>query len=153
MAVKPAIKPGDFPMRTSARNQFTGEIADVKHGAVNDEVTLRTEEGLAIVAVITHGSAASLGLAAGKPAFALVKASSVIVMVDVNSSQVSARNCIAGTVSAVTKGAVNAEVTISAGNAQIAAIVTNESVDRLGLVSGKAATAIFKASSVIIGVD
>lgn len=140
-------------MRTSARNQFTGTIADVKHGAVNDEVTLRTEHGLEIVAVITHGSAASLGLAAGKPAFALVKASSVIVMVDVNSNQVSARNCIAGTVSAVTKGAVNAEVTIGAGDAQVAAIVTNESVDRLGLASGKPATAIFKASSVIIGVD
>jgi molybdate transport system regulatory protein len=141
------------PMQTSARNQFAGEVTEVKHGAVNDEVTLRTQQGLAIVAVITHGSAASLGLAAGKKAFALIKASSVIVMVDVAKSQVSARNCIAGTVSAVTKGAVNSEVIISAGGAQIAAIITNESVDRLGLASGKAATAIFKASSVIVGVD
>jgi molybdate transport system regulatory protein len=129
-------------------------VVDVKHGAVNDEITLRTKDGLDIVAVITHGSAASLGLTQGKSAFAFVKASSVIVMVDVTSSQVSARNCIAGTVSAVTKGAVNAEVTIAApSGAQIAAIITNESVDRLGLASGKPATAIFKASSVIIGVD
>jgi molybdate transport system regulatory protein len=141
-------------MRTSARNQFVGELVDLKPGAVNDEVTLRAKDGLEIVAVITHASAASLGLAPGKAAFALVKASSVIVMVDVASSQVSARNCIAGTVSAVTKGAVNAEVIIAAaGGAQIAAIVTNESADRLGLASGKPAVAIFKASSVIIGVD
>ena len=141
-------------MRTSARNQFEGEVVELKHGAVNDEVTLRTQDGLEIVAVITHGSAASLGLAPGKPAFALVKASSIIVMVDVTSSQVSARNCIAGTVSAVTKGAVNAEVEIAApSGAQIAAIITNESVDRLGLTTGKSATAIFKASSVIVGVD
>lgn len=140
-------------MRTSARNHLAGEVAEVKHGAVNDEVTLRTPDGLEIVAIITHGSAASLGLAAGKPAFALIKASSVIVMVDVAKSQVSARNCIAGTVSAVTKGAVNSEVTIAASGAQIAAIITNESVDRLGLASGKPATAIFKASSVIVGVD
>jgi molybdopterin-binding protein len=143
----------EHDMQTSARNQFAGEVAEVKHGAVNDEVTLRTQDGLEIVAVITHGSATSLGLAAGKKAFALVKASSVIVMVDVAQSQVSARNCIAGTVSAVTKGAVNSEVIISAGGAQVAAVITNESVDRLGLASGKAATAIFKASSVIIGVD
>ncbi|MDE1182308.1 TOBE domain-containing protein [Paraburkholderia sp.] len=141
-------------MRTSARNHFAGQVSEVKAGAVNDEITLSTQDGLEIVAVITHGSAASLGLAVGKPAFALVKASSVIVMVDVDASKVSARNCIAGTVASVTKGAVNSEVIIAAqGGAQIAAIVTNESVDRLALASGTAAAAIFKASSVIVGVD
>ncbi|WMY07160.1 TOBE domain-containing protein [Paraburkholderia phenoliruptrix] len=140
-------------MQTSARNQFAGEVVDITHGAVNDEVTLRTADGLEIVAIITHGSATTLGLSAGKRAFALVKASSVIVMVDVSKNQVSARNCIAGTVTGVTKGAVNSEVTIEAGGAQIAAIVTNESVERLGLAAGKAASAIFKASSVIVGVE
>lgn len=140
-------------MKTSARNQFAGEVVQLTHGAVNDEVTLRTVDGLDIVAIITHGSAKTLGLAAGKQAFALVKASSVIVMVDVSKDQVSARNCIAGTVTAVTTGAVNSEVTIGAGSAQIAAIVTNESVERLGLAVGQAATAIFKASSVIVGVE
>ena len=141
-------------MRTSARNQFEGEVVELKHGAVNDEITLRTKDGLEVVAVITHGSATSLGLSQGKAAFALVKASSVIVMVDVSGSQVSARNCIAGAVVSVTKGAVNAEVAIAAPNgAQIAAIITNESADRLGLAAGKPATAIFKASSVIVGVD
>src|SRR5262249_53399662 len=49
-------------MRTSARNQFAGTVADVKAGAVNDEITLRTQDGLEITAIITHGSAASLGL-------------------------------------------------------------------------------------------
>lgn len=141
-------------MRTSARNHFTGVIADVKHGAVNDEILLRTKDGLEVVAIITHGSAVSLGLEAGRAAFALVKASSVIVMVDVEKSQTSARNAIAGKVAAVTKGAVNSEVVIEAQDgAQVAAIITNESVDRLGLTKGAAATASFKASSVIIGVD
>jgi molybdopterin-binding protein len=83
----------------------------------------------------------------------LVKASSVIVMVDVTSAQVSARNAFAGTVSAVTKGAVNSEVIIDvSGGAQLAATITNQSVDRLALAAGKPATAIFKASSVIVGV-
>ncbi len=141
-------------MRTSARNHFSATVSAVKAGAVNDEITLRTADGLDLVAVITHGSAASLGLADGKPAFALVKASSVLVMVDADASKVSARNCIAGTVESVTKGAVNAEVIIkSAGGAQIAAIITNDSVDRLGLAAGKPASALFKASSVIVGVD
>jgi molybdate transport system regulatory protein len=141
-------------MRTSARNHFIGRIAEVKPGAVNDEVTLRAADGLEIVAIVTHGSAEALGLAAGVEAFALVKASSVLVMVDVDASRVSARNCVAGTVSVLTKGAVNAEVAITAaGGAQVVAIVTNDSADRLGLAVGQPATAIFKASSVIIGVD
>jgi molybdate transport system regulatory protein len=141
-------------MKTSARNHFEGQVVEVLNGAVNDQVTLRTQDGLDVVAIITHGSATSLGLSQGKAAFALVKASSVIVMVEMSSQHVSARNCIAGAVSNVTKGAVNAEVTIAApGGAQIAAIITNESVDRLGLAPGKAASAVFKASSVIIGVE
>ena len=141
-------------MRTSARNHFEGQVVDVKTGAVNDEVVLRTDKGLEIVAIITHGSAVALGLAVGAPAFALVKASSVIVMVDVANGQTSARNAFAGTVSGVTRGAVNGEVVITTQDgAQIAAIITNESVDRLGLVSGRAATASFKASSVIVGVE
>jgi molybdate transport system regulatory protein len=141
-------------MQTSARNHFVGQIAAIKTGAVNDEVILRTQNGLDIVAIITDGSAASLKLATGSPAFALVKASSVIIMTDADGSKVSTRNCIAGTVASVTKGAVNSEVAITApGGAEVVAIVTNDSVDRLGLTSGKAATAIFKASSVIVGVD
>jgi len=145
---------GEFLMRTSARNHFTGQVSVVTTGAVNDEITLRVDAGLEIVAIITHGSAAALGLAAGKPAFALVKASSVLVMVDGDGSNVSTRNRIAGTIASVLKGAVNAEVVVAGpGGAQIAAIITNDSVDRLGLVPGKPATALFKASSVIVGVD
>lgn len=141
-------------MQTSVRNHFAGHIADVKSSPVNDEVILQTDDGLDIVAIITRGSATSLGLDRNSAALALVKASSVIGMVDFDSSKISARNCIAGTVSAVAKGAVNAEVKINiADGAKIVSIITNESVDRLGLVIGKAATGIFKASSVIIGVE
>lgn len=141
-------------MRTSARNHFVGAIVEVTPGAVNDEVTLRAHDGLEIVAIVTHGSALSLGLAPGVAAFALVKASSVLVMVEVDAARVSARNCVTGTIGAVVKGAVNAEVTITApGGAEVVAIITNESADRLALAPGGTATAVFKASSVIVGVD
>lgn len=140
-------------MRTSARNHFTGEVSAVKTGAVNDEITLRVDAGLEIVAIVTHGSAQTLGLQPGTQAFALVKASSVIVMVDGDGSNVSTRNRIAGAVVSVEKGAVNAEVVIASHEgARIAAIITNDSVDRLGLAPGEPAVALFKASSVIVGV-
>ena len=141
-------------MQTSARNHFTGKVSAVKAGAVNDEITLKTADGLEIVAIITHGSAASLGLKEGSDAFALIKSSSVIVMVGADASKVSTRNCIEGTVASVTKGAVNAEVVIhAAGGAQIVSIITNDSVDRLGLATGSKASALFKASSVIVGIE
>jgi molybdopterin-binding protein len=53
----------------------------------------------------------------------------------------------------VKPGAVNTEVTISAGGLQIAAIITNDSATRLGLATGTPASAVFKASSVIIAVE
>lgn len=141
-------------MKTSARNQFSGIVGQVTAGAVNDEVTIKTDGGAQIVATVTHDSASRLGLKAGARAVALVKATSVIVMVDADASKVSARNFVDGKVTALTKGAVNADVTITGSNGLVvSAIITNNSVDRLGLAIGSAAAAMFKASSVIVGID
>ncbi|WP_199030648.1 molybdopterin-binding protein [Ralstonia sp. ASV6] len=139
-------------MKTSARNHFSGEITAIQSGAVNDEVTLKVGNA-SVVAVITQESSKSLGLAVGGKACALIKASSVIVMVDADPAKVSARNMFVGTVSSVKAGAVNSDVTISAGGLEIAAIITNDSVARLGLATGKPAAAVIKASSVILAVD
>ncbi|SDD05407.1 molybdenum-pterin binding domain-containing protein [Cupriavidus sp. YR651] len=141
-------------MQTSARNQFSGEVAGVTAGAVNDEVVIKLAGGRQIVATVTSDSTARLGLKAGKKAVAMVKATSVIVMIDADASKVSARNFVQGKVTEIKKGAVNTDVTIAddAGLA-VAAIITNSSADRLGLAVGKAAAALFKASSVLVAVD
>jgi len=144
-----------FKMRTSARNQFFGSVARVVRGAVNDEVTLEIAGGQAIVAVVTHDSAEGLALAPGRQAFALIKSSSVIVMAGegAGGARLSARNQLAGKVARLVRGAVNSEVVIGlAGGGSVAATITNDSADALGLVEGVAATALFKASSVILGI-
>ena len=141
-------------MRTSARNQFFGTVSRVAAGAVNDEIALEVP-GMdsAIVAIVTHGSAAELGLVPGAEAFALVKASSIIVVTDAEGARFSARNRLQGTVTQVQAGAVNSEVVIGLpGGGAVAAIITNESCEALGLAPGVAASALFKASSVIVGV-
>lgn len=140
-------------MKISARNIFRGTVDAVCAGAVNSEVDLTLSGGEKLVAMITNESAQALGLAAGKEAVALVKASSVLVMTDEAGIRLSARNCLAGTVKAVTSGPVSAEVTIAlTGGTEVHATITHNAADELGLEPGSAATAVFKASSVILGV-
>jgi molybdopterin-binding protein len=69
-------------MKLSARNVFKGTVTKVVPGAVNTEVTLKIGEGVEVVAIISKDSAAHLGLAPGSPAYAVIKASNVIVAVD-----------------------------------------------------------------------
>ncbi len=140
-------------MKTSARNQFIGRVTRVKPGAVNDEVELEVTGGHRITATITRESTRELGLQVGTEALALIKSSSVIVATGDGGTRFSARNRLDGTIARVQPGAVNTEVVIDLpGGSSIAAIVTNDSSTSLGLAVGKPATAIFKASSVIIGV-
>lgn len=139
-------------MKTSARNQFLGTVSGYRAGAVNDEIELTLAGGRRIVAIVTRESTALLGLKLGAQAFALVKASSVLLATDLQDAKLSARNQLAGTVASISPGAVNSEVTVDLGNGlAVAAVLTRESVDTLGLAVGKPVTALFKASSVILG--
>jgi molybdopterin-binding protein len=69
-------------MKLSARNILKGKVIKIVRGSVNDEVTLQLSGGEQIVSIITDGSVASLGLKEGKEAYAVVKASSVMIAVD-----------------------------------------------------------------------
>lgn len=141
-------------MRSSARNHFSGTVTALKQGAVNDEVELEIAPGQRLAAVITRESSENLGLAVGGEAFALIKASSVIIAAEADGARFSARNRLSGTVERLQPGAVNSEVVLALdGGGHIAAIITSESAQNLGLKEGAAASAIFKASSVILGVN
>lgn len=140
-------------MRTSARNQFAGTVCALRAGAINDEIELEIIGGQRIVATVTRESCTELGLAVGAKAFALIKASAIILMTESEDVRLSARNQLKGQVLRLTEGAVNSEVILALpGGGTVAAIVTQASARSLGLSVGVAATAIFKASSVIIGV-
>ncbi len=69
-------------MKLSARNVLKGTVIKVTQGAVNSEVVLELAEGIQVVAIITRQSAESLGLAEGSTAYAVIKASSVMMAVD-----------------------------------------------------------------------
>ena len=69
-------------MKISARNSFKGTVKKLVTGAINTEVTLEIAPGIEIVSVITKSSAETLGLVEGKEAYAVVKATDVIMAID-----------------------------------------------------------------------
>ncbi len=140
-------------MLTSARNQFPGTIKEVNIGAVNAEVLISLKGGETIIASITKDSVENLGLKSGLDVIALVKAPQVILVTDFGGYKLSARNQLAGEITLVKPGAVNAEVDVQLkGGDLVAATVTNDSVENLGLKKGQAVTAVFKAGAVILAV-
>lgn len=141
-------------LKTSARNQFNGRVTAIRAGAVNDEVEISVDHGPRVVATVTRDSTDALGLRLNMPAVALVKASSVMLAADVDGMRLSARNQFAGVVRQVQPGAVNSEVTLDLDvGGSVTAIVTQSSVQAMGLTAGGRATAFFKAGSVIVAVS
>jgi molybdopterin-binding protein len=69
-------------MKLSARNVFRGTIRKIELGAVNAEITLEVAPGVEVVSVTTAESVARLDLSEGKSAYAVIKATSVMVGVD-----------------------------------------------------------------------
>ena len=139
---------------TSARNQFVGQVALLRESKLSVEVVIALDKHVRIAAGVTSDSARALGLVVGSPVLALVKASSVMLGVG-DGLITSARNHLSGTVSRVVAGPISAEVTLAlAQGRSVTAGITRESLDRLGLAKGKPASALFKASSVIlVGLD
>ncbi|MDD7408271.1 MAG: TOBE domain-containing protein [Anaerovoracaceae bacterium] len=137
-------------MKISARNQFAGKVTAVKEGAVNGIVTIDVK-GTPVTATISMSAIKELGLAEGKDAVAVIKATEV--MVGAGSLQLSARNQFAGKVVSVEKGAVNDIVKIDTAIGTVTATITDGSVQNLGLEAGKDAVAVVKATSVMVGIE
>lgn len=139
-------------MKTSARNQFLGTVKSITQGQVFVEVVLDIGGGDELVASITGASLAQLGLSEGKEAYALFKASWIILATD-DSLKTSTRNRLCGVLTQYREGAVNAEVVIELpGGQTLAAIVTDESFKTLGLKKGMRVCALIKASHIILAV-
>ncbi len=69
-------------MRISARNTLKGKITRFERGAVNAQISLELEGGEVITSVITLASAERLQLEVGMTAYAVVKASDVMIGID-----------------------------------------------------------------------
>lgn len=78
----PAMNSRSTSMKLSARNALPGIVRKIAPGAVNAEVTIELAPGLIVVSVITLDAVNSLQLKVGDHAYAVIKASSVMIAVD-----------------------------------------------------------------------
>jgi molybdate transport system regulatory protein len=141
-------------LRISSKNLFAGTIVEVTCDAPVAQIVLQLNSGQKIYAVISHDSVAELQLQLGGTAYALVKASSVMISNAPQQPTISARNIIQGKISRLTTNSVLGEITLDIGGGdKITSTITCNSVERLGLKEGDDAWAVIKSSSVIIGVD
>ncbi|MBO4831983.1 MAG: TOBE domain-containing protein [Oscillospiraceae bacterium] len=139
-------------MKLSARNQFAGTVTKVTDGAVNGIVTIDVN-GTPVSATISLNAISELGLEPGKKAYAVIKATEVMVGRGEH-LPLSARNQFPGKVTGVEKGAVNSIVRISAlGGYTISATISNNAVAELDLKEGEDVLAVIKATSVMVGID
>ena len=70
---------GDGTTHFSARNRLRGTVTDVRVEGLIAQVELLVDEPARVVAIVTADAVGELGLEAGKPATAVVKATSVMV--------------------------------------------------------------------------
>ena len=65
--------------KLSARNQLKGKIVEVKKGATTSHVRIDIGNGIVITSAITNEAVADLNLKTGDEAWAVIKASDVMI--------------------------------------------------------------------------
>jgi len=141
---------GRLAMQISARNQIQGAVESIESGSVNAKVSLKLKSGHNLVSVITKEAVENLGLKRGDSTTAIFKSSTVILAVP-GEMQLSARNSIAGSISHITVGEVNAEVIVDIGHHDVlVAVITTDALKALKLKEGSSVLVIIKSSDVML---
>lgn len=139
-------------VQTSARNKLRGVVESVILGTTHDEVVVNIGAGTHIVANVSRSSLLELGLEPGSNVLAFIDASAIMISLAGPTSALSARNQLAGKVSRIASDDTSAEVSIElpAGVTMVSQI-TPESSHALALEKDRDIYAVFKASSVMLG--
>ena len=139
----------DIEMKLSARNKFIGKVTDVTRGAVNGIVKVELSNGQHLTSSITLESIDDLDITVGKEVTAIIKSTSVLI--GRGQLTLSARNKLSGTIIEINRGAVNAIVKVELpSKVVITSSISLEAVDELDLTVGTEATAIIKATDVLL---
>jgi molybdate transport system regulatory protein len=141
------MKPAEF-------NTLDGVVTAIRHGMDADEVELGLADGMQIVVKVSREVQNILMLKQGARAFGLVHPTSIVLLEERAPSLPATFNQLVGSVRDVGEGDDDIKVGLDLPNGQtLVARITHERAETLNLAVGAPATAVFKAGSVIIGMD
>jgi molybdate transport system regulatory protein len=140
--------------KTSARNTFSGIVRRIHQGDIQALVELETVGGDRITTMITNESVSRLGLKAGIPITAEVKAPWVLVQKTNAGAACSADNKLKGRIEKILKGEINTELVVRLpdGN-RICSIISTGSARELALRTGEEVWMLFSCYAVVLLTD
>lgn len=128
-------------------------IVTIRDDGTTSRLELALQGGETLIATVGRSSVGELGLTIDREVLAMIKAPWLDVATGSGAHGLSSENRLAGTITAILPGAVNAEVRLrSAGGNAFVAVLPLGAVSACGLAEGAAATVIVSPSDVVIGV-
>lgn len=141
-----------IPLKLSARNQLMGIVSAIRADEVSVAIELTIKGSDKLFSSITLHSFDDLGMSIHDKAIAIIKASSVVISREKADSAMY-ENSLQGNIINLVMGHTHTEVTLELeSKSTITATITNATCKELGLANGQMAYALFKASSVILGI-
>ena len=142
-----------MPRSLAGKYDWVLHFRTPNYGGYDSNILAIDVNGTPVSATISMAAIRELGLEPGKKAYAVIKATEVMVGLGAH-LPLSARNQFPGRILSVEKGAVNSIVRMEAlGGCTLSATISNNAVEELGLCEGKEALAVVKATSVMVGID
>ena len=139
-------------MKISARNQLEAYVTKISEGKVNGIVGLKLPGGHEISANISMKAIEWLQLEKDKPVYAVIKATDIMIALE--QLKISARNQVRGTISDIMVGPVNGMVLQDIGKEQkMVSTISAEAIREMKLEKGMDVYAVFKATSVMVGLQ
>lgn len=139
-------------VKISARNQLFGCVTDVRHGAVNAELTITLAGGEALIATVDLPSLRDLNLAVGDDTLVLINDADIVLAID-EARHYAVQNRLACRIVRVQHGDINSDIVVSlAGGELLTIVVTRQSAENMALEEGMSCWVIFNSSAPIVGV-
>ncbi len=141
-------------MQTAAGNQMLGTVMSIKQDGLFAEVVLELKGGDHVTALVTPQGVSNLALSKGHQAYAIIRASDVMLTHADTGLVFSTKNNFCGKVIKTQKGTINAQVTLQLKSGNIfQAVMTQETVTELDIKEGERVCCVFRATDVILAVE